>query len=185
MAAFIPIRGLRVPRSNFSQGLPGCVRPPRERCANSWRSASACPVGASSRGLLDKVCVTARVPGGRARGERASERGVSSGRFLVGRRARAQRASGRPLRFGLLIGRRERVRARALSCGSGTSPGRVQSNAPALQVVLPAGLGGRGVSRSWPLGPLCNTCPPLLNRARCAALWRRRGRCLKFVDPSR
>ena len=29
----------------------------------------------------------------------------------------------------------------------------------------PAGSGGRGVRRSWPLGPLCNTCPPLLNRA--------------------
>ena len=168
MAAFIPIRGLRVPRSNFSQGLPGCVRPPRERCANSWRSASACPVGASSRGLLDNVCVTARVPGGRARGERASERGVSSGRFLVGRRARAQRASGPPAPF-WASDWATRVRARALSCGSGTGPGRVQSNAPALQVVLPAGSGGHGVRRSWPLGPLCNTCPPLLNRA----LWSR------------
>ena len=114
MAAFIPIRGLRVPRSNFSQGLPGCVRPPRERCANSWRSASACPVGASSRGLLDKVCVTARVPGGRARGERASERGVSSGRFLVGRRARAQRASGPPAPFWASDwATRESARARA------------------------------------------------------------------------
>ena len=115
MAAFIPVRGLRVPRSNFSQGLPGCVRPPRERWANPWRIASAGPLGASSRGLLYKVCVTARVPGGRVRGEHASEHhGVSSWRVLVGRRARAQRASGPPAPFWASDwATRESARARA------------------------------------------------------------------------
>ena len=88
-------------RTSFARAMGGGVGGTRQRC----------PLGASIRGLLDKVCVTARVPGGRARGERASERGVSSGRFLVGRRARA---SGPPARFWASDwATRESARARA------------------------------------------------------------------------
>ena len=91
-------------RTSFARAMGGGVGGTRQRC----------PLGASIRGLLDKVCVTARVPGGRARGERASERGVSSGRFLVGRRARAQRASGPPAPFWASDwATRESARARA------------------------------------------------------------------------